>query len=566
MPPERHPQGFILASLRKGPTLFLASFLAVAFLRLINFGLPVIMGRLIDSLNAPGDAWTHTAPWLGAFAAIWALTLLVAPFQQYLLAKFVQEAMLEHSVEWLQLIFRKDLPFFNQVNAGKMGNLTDRGISAHEKLLYQFVEVILPTAIELLISFAGFWAIGGPAVVLIMLPIVLAQVLLTRTLIRMRRGHLAEINDTEDQLAGELVEVVRNGLIFKLERASTRAIGRVKSQFARYADAAVRLSVSGSVLSVLHPGFVNLMSIAMVGYGIWAISRGAITIGALVTLIAMAGRLSASIGEALQSLRFLDQFKVDATEFLKLLSEPEFDRPGIAPLKPRVLKVPPMTLVRGENGFSIQDAVEINAGERVAVIGPTGGGKTTFLEILSGMTPLARETVLLDGSPLSAYSSEAHLQMIRYCPQSNYLVSGPVAESAFFGDSLSAAQSELLRSLQLDGEIAAGQREISEGGKNISGGEARRLALSRLLARRGSIHIFDEPTAALNEQVKGVVWDHLFRLGADGVLICTTHDYERLDAFDRVIVIENGRIVLDGAPKDVMRSTHYRALKTHETR
>lgn len=566
MTSESQMRAFILGSLQKSRSLFLSSFLAIAFLKLMSFGLPVIMGRLIDSLNTPGDVWAHASPWLAAFVAIWALTFVVAPLQQYLLAKFVQEAVLECSVEWLQRIFRKDLPFFSQVNAGKMANLTDRGITAHEKLLYQFVEVMLPTGIEMAISFVGFWVIGGPVVVGLMLPIILVQILLTRTLIRMRRGHLTDINDAEDELAGELIEVVRNGLVFKLERASTRAIGRVKRQFVRYAAAAVKLAVSGSVLSILLPGFVNLMAIAMIGYGIWAISQGAITIGALVTLIAVAGRLSASVGEALQSVRFLDQFKVDAAEFLKLLSEPEFDRPGRDALKPRTLEAAPMTLARGEHGFSIEEPFEVKAGERVAVIGPTGGGKTTFLEILCGMTPQAREAVTIDGAPLSAYSSEAHFQMIRYCPQGNYLLSGPVAESAFFADSLSDAQSGLLRSLQLNEALAAGQREISEGAKDISGGEARRLSLSRLLARKGAIHIFDEPTAALNEQVKGVVWDHLLPLGAEGILICTTHDYERLEEFDRVILIEGGRIALDGPSHEVMRSDRYRALKSNEVR
>ena len=565
MPSGGQSRNFVLGALKKSPALFLASFFAIAFLKLINFGLPVIMGRLIDSLNAPGDVWEQASPLLAAFVAIWALTFIVAPFQQYLLAEFVQTAILESSVEWLQRIFRKDLPFFNQVNAGKMANLTDRGISSHEKLLYQCVEVMLPTSIELVITFVGFWIIGGPVVVMLMLPIVLAQVLLTGALIRKRRGHLSDINDTEDELAGELIEVVRNGLVFKLERASARAIGRVKRQFVRYADAAVNLAVSGSVLSSLHPGFVNLMSIAMIGYGIWAISRGNLTIGALVTLIAIAGRLSASIGETLQSVRFVDQFKVDATDFLKLLAEPEFDRSGISAVSPRALKAAPMTLIRGENGFSIKAPIEFQSGERVAIVGPTGGGKTTFLEILAGMMPQAREAVTIDNSPLSAYSSEAHFRMIRYCPQGNYLLSGPVAESAFFADSLGDAQSALLRSLLLNGELAAGRREISEGAKNISGGEARRLALSRLLARKGAIHIFDEPTAALNEQVKGVVWDHLFGLG-DGILVCTTHDYERLDEFDRIIIIEGGRIVMDGTAEDVLRSDRFRALKSDGVR
>jgi ATP-binding cassette subfamily B protein/ATP-binding cassette subfamily B protein RtxE len=160
-----------------------------------------------------------------------------------------------------------------------------------------------------------------------------------------------------------------------------------------------------------------------------------------------------------------------------------------------------------------------------------------LLDILAGLNTQAREEVKLNGTSLQEFNSVDHLNVIRYCPQGSYLLSGKISETVFFSDYFGKQQQQLLEDLDLNSDIASNRKVLSERGTNISGGEAKRLSLARVLANPGEVMIFDEPTSALNKDVAKKVWDKLFAVAKDKILICTTHDLDRLDDFDRVIYL-----------------------------
>lgn len=107
----------------------------------------------------------------------------------------------------------------------------------------------------------------------------------------------------------------------------------------------------------------------------------------------------------------------------------------------------------------------------------------------------------------------------------------------------------------------AGSRELDEGAANLSGGEAKRLSLCRVLVRPGELNLFDEPTAPMDEFGARRIWDVLFRELAGRTVICVTHDLDALDRFDRLILVLRGAIAAEGVPEKVKQSAAFRDLE-----
>jgi len=191
-------------------------------------------------------------------------------------------------------------------------------------------------------------------------------------------------------------------------------------------------------------------------------------------------------------------------------------------------------------------------GERVALIGPNGGGKTTLLRALSGMQGLSSGTSTVGGMPRREVAKH-----LAYVPQEEYWEFGfPVREvvacgryahsDSLFGESDDDRQAvdDALAAVDM---VAMRDRPVNA----ISGGERRRAILARALAQRARALVLDEPTTALDLGHREAV---LRAFGNyDGAVLFATHDLDAAAAIaDRIVVMAEGRIVMDGPPRDVL--------------
>lgn len=127
-------------------------------------------------------------------------------------------------------------------------------------------------------------------------------------------------------------------------------------------------------------------------------------------------------------------------------------------------------------------------------------------------------------------------------------LAGPVLSSVFFGD---APQEEAIKLFATALGVSHlfvtdPERSINEDASSISGGEAKRLSLLRMLLRPGEFNLFDEPTSSVDPRGASLIWGVLFERFAERNLICVTHDTQSLNRFDRVLVLDGGRVVADG--------------------
>ncbi|MFJ6668325.1 ABC transporter ATP-binding protein [Streptomyces sp. NPDC091383] len=213
-------------------------------------------------------------------------------------------------------------------------------------------------------------------------------------------------------------------------------------------------------------------------------------------------------------------------------------------------------LVVDRGGFRLDVALTAAPGDVVALLGPNGAGKTTALRVLAGLVPLGEGHLRLDGAPLERVPPESRPVGVVF---QDYLLFPHLSalDNVAFGprcQGLGKAEARALAAAWLERMGLAGHADVKP--RRLSGGQAQRVALARALATRPRLLLLDEPLAALDArtrlEVRAQLRRHLAEFEAVAVLV--THD--PLDAMvlaDRLVVVEHGRIVQEGAPADIAR-------------
>lgn len=209
------------------------------------------------------------------------------------------------------------------------------------------------------------------------------------------------------------------------------------------------------------------------------------------------------------------------------------------------------------------EQLHIKPGERIAILGPIGSGKSTLLKVLAGLYRAKQGRILLDGLDINQISHDTMHQKIGYLQQDHRLFQGTLRENLLIGLT-NPSDDVMQRMLQRTGLIrlvnshSSGlELPISEGGKGLSGGQKQLVAFSRLILTRPNIFLLDEPTSSmdntLEQQCLQVLADEL----KDGqTLIMSTHKASVLPLVTRIIVMDQGKIVIDGPRQAVLQHLH----------
>ncbi len=200
--------------------------------------------------------------------------------------------------------------------------------------------------------------------------------------------------------------------------------------------------------------------------------------------------------------------------------------------------------------------LEIQPGERVALLGRTGSGKSTLLRLLSGLYMPTKGRVLMDGVDIHQIDPSRFRHAVSYMTQDVRLFSGTLKENLLLGAG-DVSDDKLLEAVKVTGidrytshHPRGFELPIYEGGGGLSGGQKQAVGLARLMLANPNVFLLDEPTAAMDQQTERE-FIHRFSkwLSADKSLVIATHKPSILSMVTRIIVLEQGRVLMDG-PRD----------------
>jgi ATP-binding cassette subfamily C protein LapB len=201
----------------------------------------------------------------------------------------------------------------------------------------------------------------------------------------------------------------------------------------------------------------------------------------------------------------------------------------------------------------------IHRGERVAIVGPIGSGKSTLIRLLSGLYRPLSGKVFLDGVDMALLARTFLREQIGYLPQDVRLLHGTLRDNLTLGipPPNDSALLDAAEKTGLDRVIRTHPQgmelPIQEGGRGLSGGQRQLLGLTRLLLRQPALLLLDEPTAAMDAELEASVMQNMLSsLPASTTVVLVTHKASLLRLVDRVIVMDQGRVLMDGARSEIL--------------
>lgn len=431
--------------------------------------------------------------------------------------------------------------------------------------------VIAATDCLFIVLFLGvMWLLVGP---LVLVPALAVPMLIGVTLLFQRplAAALAKAQEdiavrqallSETISAFETVKVV--GAESWLRRTFDRSVAAA-SRSATHARAFANLSSSIS-------GFIfQAVSILIIVWGVFLVINGVISIGALIAANILASRVLAPLNNIAQTLARLQQASLALAALDKLMQTETERQVGGRAIDPGQS----VTIRANAATFSYPNTEQpalrdinftIEPGERIGIIGKVGSGKSTILRLLAGLYEPSSGSVLLNGLDMRQFAKAALRSKVGLCLQEAELFSGTLRNNLVMGMPF-ADPAALERAVTLSGVDAFAAEHplgldmaIAERGRSLSGGQRHAVSLARCLLTEPKLICLDEPTAHMDAASERALCGHLKALTQSGVgLVIATHRESLFALVDRLLVLDKGRLVLDGPKHDVFQALQARA-------
>jgi ATP-binding cassette subfamily B multidrug efflux pump len=586
------PPGFIaffwhFAQQAKG--LFAALFAAGLVVALLDSTIPVFMGRIVTLITAsrPDELFEKFWPHLVGMALVLLIARPIALTAQNLLANQAISANVSNRIRWQNhwYVVRQSWAFFQNDFAGRIANrVMQTGPAIRETLV-----ALLTSVWYILVYGTSALLLLGSADPVLALPVVLwfaGYLLMLRVLVPRMRDRSKQVSEGRSMLTGRIVDSYTNILTVKLFARAREEDAYVRDAIDQHTTlfyGSLRLNtLFGLWLSSLNAMLVTgTAGLALV---LW--TMGKVEVGTVAMALPLAWQISNIAGWVAWQITSIFENVGVIQEGMMTIARPIMltDRPGADPLKVThgEIRFEDVRFGYGRQTSTREDGrpyavidgltLTVKPGEKIGLIGRSGAGKSTVVNLLLRFFDLEGGRILIDGQDIAAVTQESLRAQISVVTQDTSLLHRSIGENIRYGrpqateaEIVAAAKlahaHEFILELEDWRERRGYAAQVGERGVKLSGGQRQRIAIARVILKDAPILVLDEATSALDSEVEAAIQSSLGTLMAGKTVIAIAHRLSTIARMDRLIVLDRGHIAEQGSHDELLRrGGHYAAL------
>ena len=534
----------------------------------VAIGEIIIFGFIGDVVNWLADAdrttFIQTDGWklalmgamvvfvLPAFALISTLTM-----HQTLLGNFPQR------IRWMshRYLIRQSMSYFQDEFAGRIGaKLMQTSLAVREvvmKLLDMLVYVVVYFTGAVVLAASADWRLAMPFLVW------LAAYVSMMVYFIPRMGKISqEQADARSLMTGRIVDSYTNIATVKLFSHSNREETYAKEAMDQFLDTAYRQMRLFTVLNLAVLWSNSLLLFAVAATGVWLWLNELMSPGALAVSLGLVMRFQGMSQWVMWEMSSLFENIGTVRDGISSLSVSRIvsDEPDAQPLPPVKgdIKFENVSFHYGKTGGVIEDLnLHIAAGEKIGLVGRSGAGKSTIVNLLLRFYDRADGHILIDGHDIAKVTQDSLRANIGVVTQDTSLLHRSVRDNILYGrpDATEAMMREAADLAEASDFIvglsdAKGRKgfdaHVGERGVKLSGGQRQRIAIARVLLKNAPILVLDEATSALDSEVEAAIQGQLQLLMKGKTVIAIAHRLSTIAMMDRLVVLDKGRVVETG--------------------
>ncbi|MEQ6855888.1 ABC transporter ATP-binding protein [Lysinibacillus capsici] len=541
--------------------LFFSIFFVIASTFLSLAG-PYMIGHIIDDYIMKKDI-DGTIRLGILLAVIFSVASILTWLQTYVMIQVAMKTIRTLRLELFQKLQTLTLRFFDQRALGDLMSRVTNDIDNLNTALVQSVTQIVSSILTVIgVSIAMFTLSWQLAIVtLIIIPLI---VFTTKQIIKRSSKNYAARQRDLGKLNGYIEEMITGSEVLTLFGREQQTIDTFHQQNENLRNSAQRAEITSGLLGPINNFMNNLGLAVVIGTGAFLAVKSIVTVGIIAAFVTYTRQFFRPLNQLSNLLNTFQSAIAGAERVFEILDEPS----EVAD-KPNAIKTASLKgdVVFKQVSFSYEPNKPVlknidfhaKAGETFALVGPTGSGKTTIINLLTRFYDVDQGEILIDGHNIEHYQMATIRQRVGVVLQDTYLFSGTIRENIRFGK-LDATDEEVVEAAKIANAHhfikylpAQYETPVQAGGANLSQGQRQLIAIARAILENADILILDEATSSVDTQTEVDIQKGLQHLMQGRTSFVIAHRLKTIENADQILVIQQGEIVEQGNHQELMQ-------------